>query len=255
MKVIFSGLESSGKSLRLAMEVGDIAARNGKWLKKQTDYYTKHGAIAFLAAYGYEKPRARPLASNLRFSKEFEDYYTNELGLPPIIYWENIEDLIKLSHCDVIIDEVGNYFDSRMWSDLSLDARRWLSQGAKAGIEIYGSAQDFAQVDKAFRRLVNHLFLIRKLIGSPRPSATRPPVRRIWGVCMMTELDPQGYDEDKKKFATDGLQIPHFFFIYKEYCDMFDTSQIIKKSKTPPLKHMDYTCELPNCTFHKITHV
>jgi len=235
MKVIFSGLESSGKSLRLAMEVGDIARRNFKWLKKS-------GV-------------ARPLASNLRFSPAFEEYYTQELGLPPIIYWENIDELTKLSHCDVIIDEVGNYFDSRLWADLSLDTRRWLSQGAKAGIEIYGSAQDFAQVDKAFRRLVNHLFYIRKLVGSPRPSATRPPVTRIWGVCMITELDPMGYDEDKKKMKSGGLQIPSFFWIDKVFCDMFDTTQIIAKSRTAPLKHLEYSCEDPLCTFHKVAHV
>jgi len=258
MKVIFSGLESSGKSLRLAMEVGDIAHRNGKWFKKQCEYYDKYGQAAFMASYGYEYPIARPLASNLRFSKDFEEYYTQELGLPPIIYWENLEQLIKLSHCDVIIDEVGNYFDSRLWADLSLDVRRWLSQGAKAGVEIYGSAQDFAQVDKAFRRLVNHLFYIRKLCGSPRPSATRPPVKRIWGVCMVTELDPMGYDEDKKKMKSGGLQIPSFFWIYRQYCEMFDTTQIIKKSKLPPLRHMEQICEDPTCRLHhvpKITHV
>jgi len=234
MKVIFSGLESSGKSLRLAMEIGDIVHRNAKWLKKSGI--------------------ARPIASNLKLSKEFEDYMKN-LGLPPVIYWENIDELTKLSHCDVIIDEVGNYFDSRLWSDLSLDARRWLSQGAKAGIELYGSAQDFAQVDKAFRRLVNHLFYIRKIFGSSRPSATRPPVTRIWGCCMMTELDPLGYDEDKKTMKSGGMQIPSFFWIERRYCEMFDTTQIIKKSKTPALKHIEYSCEDPVCSFHKTAHI
>jgi len=249
MKVIFSGLESSGKSLRLAMEVGDIANRNIKWYQKQLQRYQNNPKLYI------DTPQPRKIASNLKFSHDFESWYNEQMGQKSILYWENIEDLIKLSHCDVIIDEVGNYFDSRLWADLSLDARRWLSQGAKAGIEIYGSAQDFAQVDKSFRRLVNHLYIIRKLIGSPRPSATRPPVVRIWGVCMMTELDPQGYNEDKKKFAGSMFQIPSFFWIEKLYCDMFDTSQIIKKSKTPPLKHVDYTCEDPSCSFHKIAHV
>lgn len=235
MKVIFSGLESSGKSLRLAMEIADIVHRNAKWFKKNKI--------------------KRPIASNLRLSDSFVDYMVNDLGLDEPIYWENLSELTALTHCDVIIDEVGNYFDSRLWSDLSLDTRRWLSQGAKAGVEIYGSAQDFAQVDKAFRRLVNHLYHIRKLIGSPRPSATRPPVKAIWGFCMMTELDPRGYNEDKKKFAGTGLQIPQFFWIERRYCEMFDTTQIIKKSRTPPLKHVEYECEDPLCRFHKIAHI
>jgi len=88
MKVIFSGLESSGKSLRLAMEVRDIVHRNAKWLKRS----------------GIQ----RPLASNLRFSEEFEKYMA-DLGLPPVIYCENLEELTKLSHCDVIIDFLSRF--------------------------------------------------------------------------------------------------------------------------------------------------
>jgi len=35
MKVVYVGLESSGKSLKLAMVVCDLAYRNHKWLVKQ----------------------------------------------------------------------------------------------------------------------------------------------------------------------------------------------------------------------------
>jgi len=98
-----------------------------------------------------------------------------------------------------------------MWTDLSLDVRRWLTQGSKMGIEFYGSAQDFAQVDKAFRRLCNHLYDIKKLLGSARPSATKPPVKKIWGICLMNSLDPNAYNEDKKKYEG-GVWIPSFFF-------------------------------------------
>jgi len=122
------------------------------------------------------------------------------------------------------------------------------------GIEIYGSAQDFAQVDKAFRRLVNQLFLIRKIIGSRRPSATKPPVKRIWGVCLMSELDPQGYDEDKKKFVGAAL-LPNFFSIRKQYCEIFDTQQKIERSKPPPYQHFERQCMFPDCQFHKTIHV
>jgi len=156
------------------------------------------------------------------------------------------------------MDEVGNYFDSRMWSDLSLDIRRWLTQGAKSGIEIYGSAQDFAQVDKAFRRLVNHLFHITKMAGSARPSNTKPPVRYIWGICSIKELDPMGYDEDKSKFAPISI-IPNFFFIRRDVCEIFDTKQKILRSKPYPYKHIERECELPECrhlpAHRKILHV
>lgn len=234
MKIIFSGLESSGKSLRLAMEAVDIVHRNSKWREQS-------GIV-------------RPLCSNIEFSKSFYDLAT-EKGVP-IIYWENLDDLVSFSNADIIIDEVGNYFDSRLWADLSLDVRRWLTQGAKSGIEMYGSAQDFAQVDKAFRRLVNHLFDITKVIGSPRPSPTKPPVKSIWGVCMMKELDPRGYNEDNKKFVGSGLfSLPKFFLISRSYCEIFDTTQKIKRSKPALLKHEERFCSDPDCTFHKVVHI
>lgn len=252
MKVIFSGLESSGKSLKLAMVAADIAHRNGKWYSQQNDYFVKYGPDAFKAKYKKDAPSARPMASNMKFSPEFEAHLTT-LGIK-IIYWSNIDELIKLDNVDVFIDEVANYFDARLWTDLSLDARRWLTQGAKTGVEIYGSAQDFAQVDKSFRRLVNHLHHIRKLIGSARPSPTKPPVQNIWGVCMVNELDPRTYKEEESKFASSGIDFS-FFFIERKYCEIFDTNQKIIRSKPSSLRHIERDCELDNCLFHKTLHV
>jgi len=232
MKIIYSGLESSGKSLKLASVVSDIVLRNAKW-------YKKTGI-------------ARPIISNLFFSKNFETY-AKDLGIP-IIYWSNLDELIKYENADIIIDEVGTYFDSRLWTDLSLDVRRWLTQGAKSGIEIYGTAQDFAQVDLAFRRLVNHLFHITKLFGSRRPSATTPPIKRIWGVCSIRELNPREYKEDKKSFDSTQI-IPSFFMIQRIHCEMFDTTQKIIRSKPTPYRHIEKQCELDNCIFHRTLHI
>jgi len=231
MKTIYSGLESSGKSLRLAKVCADLVHRNSSWTEKTG--------------------KQRAIYSNIKFSTEFEDY-ARFRGVP-IEYWQNLDDLIKLQNVDIIIDEVGTYFDSRLWADLSLDVRRWLTQGAKSGVEIYGSAQDFAQVDLAFRRLVNHLYHIVKLVGSPRPSATRPPVRRIWGICSMRELNPREYKEDKKQFDKTAI-LPSFFLIEKQYCEIFDTTQKIERSLPPLMKHIERMCE-DNCGFHKTLHV
>jgi len=228
MKVIFSGLESSGKSLRIAEKVKELVLRNSKWLK----------------ITGVE----RKIYSNIKFSENFIDYALAK-GIN-IIYWKNLDEIIVLQECDIIIDEVGNYFDSRMWTDLSLDARRWLTQGAKTGVEIYGTAQDFAQVDKSFRRLTTQLFHITKLLGSSRPSATKPPIKFIWGLCMVQELNPRNYSEENQKFDSSGL--PSFFFIEKEYCNMFNTQQKIEKSNLPPFKHDERKCL--HCDFKKIIH-
>jgi len=229
-KVIYSGLESSGKSLRLAMKADELLLRNAKWI-------VSHKIV-------------RPIASNLQFSASFEEKAAN-LGVP-IKYWKDLEELVLLENVDVLMDEVGNYFDSRSWTDLSLDVRRWLTQAAKCGVDIYGTAQDFAQVDKSFRRLVNDLFHIRKLIGSPRPSPTRPAIKKIWGLCYVRELDPVGYDEDK--FKTNSI-IPSFFLIQKKYTDIFDTNQKIVKSKPAPFRHIARECQHPGCGFCRVTHI
>lgn len=237
MKVIFSGLESSGKSLALAEEVDSIISRNGRWFKKTNV--------------------KRPIVSNLKFSVHVEER-ASDLNVP-ILYWENLEELVQYADCDVIIDEIGNYFDSRKWADLPISIRKWLSQGAKTGIEMYGTAQDFAQVDKAFRRLTTDLYHITKIMGSRRPTPTKPPVRSIWGVCMKQTLNPRAYKEDDQKFDTSGF--PWFFFIRKKYCDMYDTRQKIEVGNLPPLRHVVQYCEHfesddPNhrCDFKKLSH-
>lgn len=232
MKIIYTGKESSGKTLRLSMVASDIAWRNFKWKQKTG--------------------KVRPIASNFTFSQFFHDLVTKEYGLP-ILYWKSLDELALMRECDVFIDEVGNYFDSRMWAELSLEIRAWLTQAAKTGVEIYGAAQDFAQVDKAFRRLVNELYMITKLVGSRRPAATKPQVKKIWGLCMMRALDPNAYDEDKKKFTADGL-LPSFFFIERKYCEIFDTNLKLEKPKPPPLRHIERRCELRNCHFIKTVH-
>jgi len=238
MKVIFSGLESSGKSLKLASTAVDLVYRNSKWNK-----ITK---------------KSRPIVSNMRFAEHFENW-ASEMGVE-LRYWKDLEELINLQEADIICDEVGNYFDSRMWADLSLDVRRWLTQGGKCGIELYGSAQDFGQVDKSFRRLVNELYYIKKFVGSPRPSPTKPPVKKIWGVSWIFALDPRTYDENDDKFQKLSVFDWRFFFIRKEFCEIFDTTQKIVRSKPPLKRHEEWYCELQDveghsCDYHRIVHI
>jgi len=240
-KTIFSGLEDSGKSYQLAVTAGWLVERNARWLK----------------VTGVP----RPIVSNLEFMPWFEEYATS-LGIP-IQYWKDIEQLTELANCDLIIDEVGAYFDSRTFKDLPLETRLWLAQASKLGVDIYGSAQDFAQVDITFRRLTTALWHITKVAGSQRPAATRPPVKRVWGLCTLRQLDPVGYDEQTKKFAASGL--PRFFVIRRENCNIFDTTKRIAKSKPPPYKHVVRPCADPKCKFklyeiidgvqHKVNHV
>jgi len=232
-KVIFSGLESSGKSLRLAMQADYLVTRNSRWFDKTG---TK-----------------RPIAPNFDFSSAFVAYA--ETKNVPIRRWRTLEELMSFGgNIDVMIDEVGTFFDARFWADLSIDVRSWVAQGAKSGIQIYGGAQDFAQVDISFRRLVNELYHITKIAGSPRPAVTRPPVESIWGLCAMKKLDPRNYDE-KNPVNLNFMKIPSFFTIRKKYCDMFDTTQKIERSPPLPYKHIVRKCNHVGCGFTKIIHV
>lgn len=228
MIVIFTGLPGSGKSYKLGSTVVDLLYRNKK-LHKKTGV-------------------KRMLWTNLQLSKavekEFLSYYT---------YWVDLRQLTVLRDVDVVIDEVATYFDARLWETLSLEMRRWLSQHRKFGIEIYGTAQDFAQVDKAFRRLTSNLLYLTKLMGSRDISATLPSPRFIWGICMVFELDPTIYDEQKSKFQTSGMNWP--MIITRKGTEIFDTRAEVKLSSALPMKHINKECEMPDCSFHKVVHV
>jgi len=245
MKVIFSGAEDSGKSLMIARVAENLVYRNEKWAKITG------------------KPR--PIVSNMEFSERFHVFAAKHNV--PVRHWRDIAELPSLTSCDLVMDEIGTYLDARTFKDLPLDVRLWLQQASKMGVDIYGTAQDFAQVDVSFRRLMTKdnggLWHISKIIGSPRPNETRPPVARIWGVCSMRQLDPVAYDEESKKFAGQGL--PRFFFITAHYCAFFDTTKRIPTSRPVPLKHIARPCADPNCEFkmyethdgriHRIFHV
>jgi len=219
MKYIISGLEDSGKSLVLASMTRKLVIRNARWLKTT-------GV-------------PRPIKSNLRYSPTFIAAASAH-GIE-IQHWNNLAEIVDSRDCDIIIDEIGPYFESRLWTDLSLEVRRWLAQASKLGVDIYGTAQDFAQVDKSFRRLVNKLEHVVKFVGSPRPTPSRPPVKKPWGLCLLWELNPRSYSEDDKKIEG-FLGIPMPFLITKRDCELYDTRQLQDKSKPLPLTHLERSC-------------
>lgn len=241
MILILTGLPGSGKSYKLGQIVTDILHRNQRAYEKAKKLHDADGVK-------YPAPRMRMLFTNLQLKPHVEGFYPGQ-----IVYWTELRQLTPLRDCDVIIDEVATYFDARLWETLSLEMRRWLAQHRKFGIEIYGTSQDFAQVDKAFRRLTSDLQYLVKVAGSRDISATKPPPRWIWGVVMVRELDPTVYDEQKSKFASTGF--PSFMLITRAGVEIFDTRAEVKLSSALPLKHLEKACELPDCSFHKVVHV
>jgi len=240
MIIVYTGLPGSGKSLKLASVLTEVLHRNRRFYHKQLKLYDK-GLLE-------KEPVKRILWTNLQFTQKVHDEYGDY-----IMYWTDLRQLTPLRDVDVAIDEIATYFDARLWETLSLEMRRWLAQHRKFGVEIYGTAQDFAQTDKAFRRLTSNLFYLRKLLGSADLSPTRPAPKYIWGVSTVSELDPTTYDEQKSKFASKGF--PSFMLITRGATEIFDTRAEVKLSAALPLKHIEKECENANCAFHKTIHV
>jgi hypothetical protein len=242
MIVIFTGLPGSGKSYKLGRTVVEILYRNKKAFEKAENYYwtTKLPTLRY--------PEKRYVYTNLALGGSVADEFQGYIKT-----WTDLRQLTPLRDVDVIIDEVATYFDARLWETLSLEMRRWLAQHRKFGIEIYGTSQDFAQVDKAFRRLTSDLVYLTKLVGSRDISATKAPPRFIWGLALVRELDPTVYDEQKSKFAASG--VPKFMWISRKGTELFDTRAEVKLSSALPMKHIRKECENPDCSFVKTVHV
>jgi len=96
---------------------------------------------------------------------------------------------------------------------------------------MYCASQDFSQVHKQFRLLVNEVYTVSKIIGSRRPMKTSPPVKRIWGICMIRPVAPRSFKGDSA--TMEALGWPSFYFISKEDCMRFDTSYKVPISKLP----------------------
>lgn len=247
---IFTGLPGSGKSYKLGQVVCDLLWRNQKAFRKNEKRLCKEHDCdpAPEATHKHSPPPKRMLYTNLQLAPAVEEEYAGF-----ITYWSELRQLTPLRDVDVVIDEVATYFDARLWETLSLEMRRWLAQHRKFGIEIYGTAQDFAQCDKAFRRLTSDLLYLTKIIGSRDISATKEPPKYIWGVSLVRTLDPTQYDEQKSKFQATG--IPSFMLITRQGTEIFDTRAEVKLSSALLLKHLERECENPDCTFHKVVHV
>jgi len=229
-KRIYVGLEGSGKSLMMAKESIDNVYRNARWFKLT----------------GVK----RPIVGNLAWSTKFKEF-ANSKNVD-VIPWQHISDLPNLSECDLYIDELATYFDSRLFADLPLNVRLWLAQAEKLGVQIVGAAQDFGQVDKSVRRLCKEVFEVNKIVGSRRPMKTAPSVKRPWGICSMWELKPNSFSGDQVEMKKKGF-IPKFFLIKKEYLSMFETSQRVNLSEPPPLQKIVRIC--PEDGYKKVRYI
>lgn len=195
--------------------------------------------LVYRNSYFYKKTGVmRPIVSNIAYSDSFKAFAASK-GVP-VRSWQHLAELETMSECDLFIDEVGAYFDSRTFADLPLSTRLWLAQAQKLGVYIYGGAQDWAQIDVSFRRLVNKLYHVTKVVGSRRPSKSLPGSRIPWAFGLVWRLDPQS-DADSGKLKALSI-IPSIAVMTSHDTSRFDTNARVLQSAPPPLRKIVRVC-------------
>jgi len=213
---IIEGAPGQGKSLYTARLTKKLAMRNRKWAERS-------GII-------------RPIRANLHYAQHFVNEFREFL-----FHWEKPAELVNFIDCDVIWDEIATELDARNFANLPDELKIFLSQYRKRGVDIYANTQDFSMVDARARLMVTRVATLNKVIGSADPTPTKPPIKRVWGLVAVREV------ENFKDFAS-GRQygwIPSFFFIEKEDIELYDTRQAIVVGSLPirKLRRETQICE------------
>lgn len=209
---IVEGSPGQGKSLYTARLARHLLNRNRKWFEKS-------GIV-------------RPIISNLKFSEKFEQEY-NKDGNLFIRYWSNTDEICKARDSDIIWDEIATELDSRNYSNLTEELKRFLSQYRKRGCDIYANTQDFSMIDARARLMVTRVATLAKIFGSRDPSSTKPDVDRIYGMVFVRDVQNfREADQTKKKH----FLIPTVFFIDRADIEIYDTRQDIEFGTLPPRK-------------------
>jgi len=223
---VITGRAGAGKTAMLCDRLIQVLKRNQK-------YYQKTGKL-------------RMVWLNFPINAELEEYYK-----PILRHWNEVDELVRIEDADIFIDELLYYFDAQLWKETTRKVKKFIAIHRHLGIEIYATSQDFAQVDISFRRLTDTLFYLVKLISSRDPSATKPPVKFIWGVSVVYTIPPTDYKEDQKENKT---SFHWLFFLTRKKAEVYNTSQKYEMTSFAPFEHIERSCSDPNCGFHKVIH-
>lgn len=257
------------KSLYFAILVNTIFQRNKNWYDKQIeqywidlDQYQKRchtiDNLAYLSdttpQYGQipQLPLKRQIATNIRLSQKQIDLMGDYL-----YYWTDLEQIVNMKDCDLVIDEIAEFMDSREFELMSRSVKRFLSQYRRLGIYIYGNTQHWSMIDKRARLMFTHVFKMVKIAGNPDPSPTRPKIKTIWGLGFIFPVTNFESEDDTKMSIS--LMGSDWFFVNRGHVEMYDTREIIANREYPPLKHIVQKCEYHgieghDCSFTKTIH-
>lgn len=144
---------------------------------------------------------------------------------------------------DIFWDEIGRDFPAGSWNDTPKWVKAIFSHCRKRGNRVFANTQVFDDTDIAFRRQCDFILPLRKVVGSRDISATRPPVRWVWGLCIKNmwrredflAVAPQEYidkDDEERREEVRRSRVnffPSILWIRRRYVNIYNT-----RAELPP---------------------
>lgn len=149
-------------------------------------------------------------------------------------YIEIFNDLDWLPYerdCDIFIDEMGSYFDSRQWASLAPEVIHALRLHRHRGIDIYGATQEFSQVDLTIRRLTTRLYRSKKWWSTKEPVKGQKQSFALM-IATVGTVKPEHREIDTEFQETEQN---HLCIYDKDDFNLYDTHQEVSMVPLSPL--------------------
>lgn len=132
---------------------------------------------------------------------------------------DSLDDIVKLEHGKIVLDEVQTYLNSRNWDKLDIRFQLLLQQHRKRGLDIIGATQSIRRADVVFRELVQVFYEVRKIV-------TFKVAGNAFGLFLLSEYDPDSIESATRSYEPIGWTFPVLLdpYVFKVY----DTTQEYK---------------------------
>jgi len=149
----------------------------------------------------------------------------------------------------LVLDELSLLLDARSWDQLPQQVKFILRQHRKFGVDVIGFSQSVKDIDTVYRRLVQRLFVIKKLFMWKY----KVPFGFFW----VREYDSDHVDKDRAERTPYPIlsHMPELVFVDPWILWSMDSWAIF----TPPpqqieVRHYTHVCEDPHCDHQRIVH-
>jgi Zonular occludens toxin (Zot) len=151
----------------------------------------------------------------------------------------------------LVLDELSILLDAQSWESLPNEVKFILRQHRKFGVNVYGFSQSVKDINAVYRRLVQHLFTIKKIF--------------VWrwkwpvGLFFIREWDSDDVDKDKvERNPLPLMSMPFEFCLVDPWVFKAMDSWALFELRNKGLRvmeHVTHVCEDKDCKHTKIVHV